>query len=52
MRIFVLIALLLSVGCTSIDIQGNHCDKDGEKECDVYVPLYTPLKFFVISAID
>ena len=52
MRVFILIALLLCVSCTSIDVQGNHCHKDKNKNCEIYMPFYTPAKLFVKSALN
>lgn len=45
-----LFALLLCASCTGINTQGDYCHKD--KNCEVYVPFYTPTKLFVKSAFD
>ena len=50
MRIFVMVALLLMTGCTSINANGDACSKAETSDCGNYVPLYSPMKLFIKSA--
>ena len=52
MRIFVLFLLLVVAGCGSIQSNGEQCNKDKSQNCEIYIPIVSPLKMFVASAIN
>ena len=52
MRVFVLFLLLVVAGCGSIQSDGKQCNKEEGQNCEIYIPIISPLKLLVVSAIN
>ena len=52
MRVFVLFLLFAVVGCGLIRSDGEQCNKADIQNCEIYIPIVSPLKLFVISAFN
>ena len=52
MKYLLIIAILFITGCMSIDANGEYCYQTDNKNCEVYIPVYTPTKLFIKSTIQ
>ena len=50
MKFFIVIVMLFVASCTVVN-NGMECNLENQENCENYIPLYTPLKIFVISAL-
>ena len=52
MRIFVLFLLLVVAGCGLIRSDGEQCNNEESQNCEIYIPIVSPLKLLVTSAFN
>ena len=52
MRIFVLFLLLVVAGCGLVRSDGGQCDNKETQNCEIYIPIVSPLKLFVMSIVE
>ena len=52
MKLFIMIIVMFVAACAVVNNDGTVCLDENKDNCEIYVPLYTPLKFFVISTIE
>ena len=52
MRIFVLFFLLVVAGCGLVRPDGGQCNNEESQNCEIYIPIVSPLKLLVTSFVE
>ena len=51
LKLLMIVCIVIVSGCTSINQDGKYCNKK-MRDCEVYIPLYTPMVLFVKNIIN
>ena len=49
LNFFMVVAFLLVSGCAGINADGGACNEAEGKDCDIYIPFFTPVKIYIKS---
>ena len=47
MKLFMMIVVLLVAACSNIDAEGKYCSNKNNANCEVYIPVISPVKMFL-----
>ena len=51
LKLLMIVCVVIVSGCTSINQDGIYC-RNKTIDCEVYIPLYTPMVLFVKNIIN